>query len=482
MLDYNGVGENCTVRHICGCEKQYSTYHYIYDNGPQCDECRRQNASFKYEIGDVFNDMHIVNRRIITDIVTANKLKAKQYNHTVRQYQYVCERCGFDCRNGGYIDGNLIEEYWIREESISNNVQCACCRAAVIVSGINDVATTHPDIVKFFVDKTLSNKYSKGSNKQIAIKCPNCGLIHTSTRSINTLTYAGPPECIQCGDTISYPEKFMYFLLKQLDIDFCFHKTFAWSENVKCINNKLSGKKEYDFYIPQFNAIIETHGIHHYEECSLTQRTLKEEQENDLIKQELAIQNDVLYIVIDCRKSTKQWISQHIINSKLNGLINLDDVDWNKIHDDTLSGLKLRIINDKKSNPQKLISELSQEYGIDVSTIRRWLLSNSDLSCYDPSLNFKNAHIKRSKPVFSPELNFAYRASKFAEEDIGVSKCRIATVINRSGKRPGTHAGIHPITGELLSWEYWTVDQYNSWVKNQDNNFIENNYKMTKGV
>ena len=115
MLDYNGVGANCTVRHICGYEKQYSTYHYIYDNGPQCDECRRQNISFKYEIGDVFNNMHIVDRRIITDIVTANKLKAKQYNHTVRQYQYVCERCGFDCRNGGYIDGNLIEEYWIRE-------------------------------------------------------------------------------------------------------------------------------------------------------------------------------------------------------------------------------------------------------------------------------------------------------------------------------------------------------------------------------
>ena len=44
------------------------------------------------------------------------------------------------------------------------------------------------------------------------------------------------------------------------------------------------------------------------------------------------------------------------------------------------------------------------------------------------------------------------------------------------------HAGRHPITGEPLSWEYWTIDQYNLWAKNQDNNFIENNYKMTKGV
>lgn len=428
------------------------------------------------------NGIRIVNKRIQIETVTANKLKTGQYNHTIRQYQYVCEKCGFDCRNGGYIDGNLVEEYWVKEEFISNNVQCACCRAAIVVPGINDVATTNPDVVKFFVDKTLANRYSKGSNQQAVIKCPNCGLVYASTRSINNLTSTKAPECIKCGDTTSYPEKFMYFLLKQLNVDFCFHKTFEWSKNVKHINHKLSGRKEYDFYIPQFNAIIETHGMQHYQECSLTSRTLEEEQENDFIKQELAIHNGMLYIVIDCRISTKQWISKNIINSKLNKLIDLNNVDWDRVHNDTLSGLKLCVINDKKNNPQKLISELSQEYKVDVGTIYRWLLSSSDSSDYDPSLNFKNAHIKRSKPLFSQELNFAYRASRFAEEDIGVSRGRISAVINGNGKRPGMHAGRHPITGEPLSWEYWTIDQYNLWAKNQDSNFVENNYKMTKGV
>lgn len=428
------------------------------------------------------NEIRIVNRRINTEAVTSNKLKTKQYIHTVRQYQYVCQQCGFDCRNGGYIDGVFTEEHWVKEESINNNVQCACCRAAIVVPGINDIATTHPDIVKFFVDKTLASRYPKGSNQQVMTECPNCGLVHTSTRSINNLTYSGPPECVRCGDTISYPEKFMYFLLKQLDIDFCFHKTFSWSKNVENVNDKLSGKKTYDFYIPQFNAIIETHGIQHYEKCNFTYRTLEEEQENDLIKQDLAIRNGILYIVIDCRKSTKQWISQNVICSKLNDLVDLDAVDWDVVHNDTLTGLKLSIINDKKSNPQKLLSELSQEYGVDTSTIRRWLRSSSDPSCYDPNLNFKNAHVKLGKPVFSPELNFAYRAGSLAAEEIGISNSRISAVINRNGKRPGTHAGKHPITGEPLSWEYWTVDKYNLWVKNQDNNFIENNYKMTKGV
>ena len=483
MLDYNGASKNCTVRHICGYTRTYSAYFHVYKNGPQCDECRRQSVSFTYQIGDVVNGIRLVNRRINTETVTSNRLKTKQYIHTVRQYQYICQQCGFDCRNGGYVDGVFIEEYWVKEESINNNVQCACCRSAIVVPGINDVATTHPDIVKFFVDKTLASKYPKGSNQQVMTECPNCGLAHTSARSINNLTYSGPPECIRCGDTISYPEKFMYFLLKQLNVDFCFHKTFDWSRNVEHINAKLSGKKEYDFYIPQFNAIIETHGSQHYEKCNFTYRTLEEEKENDLIKQELAIRNGMVYIAIDCRKSNKQWIFQNIINSKLNDLVNLDEVNWNKIHSDTLSGIKLQVVNDKINNPQKLISELAKEYGIYPSTVRQWLLSSSDSYCYDLSLNFRNAHIiKLGKPVFSPELNFAYRAGGLAEDDIGVSRSRISAVINGNGKRPGTHAGKHPITGEPLSWEYWTIEQYDLWVKNQDNNFIENNYKMTKGV
>lgn len=480
MLNYNGARKSCTVKHECGTEIQYSSYEYIYKNGPRCDECRRRKTTFKYEIGDVVNGMRIINRCIQIKPTTLNRLKSNKYNQTVKEYQYICERCGFDCSNGGYINGILTEEYWTNEDSISTSKQCACCNAIIVAPEINDVATTHPDVVQFFADKSLANKYSKGSSKQIAIECPNCGLIHTSTRSISHLVRMGPPECVKCGDTISYPEKFMYFLLKQLNISFYFHKTFDWSKNIEHPNHKLSGNKEYDFYIPQYNIIIETHGMHHYEECSLTQKTLDEEQENDLLKKELANRNGMSYIIIDCRKSTKQWVAQNIIDSELNNIVDLNKVNWDKIHNETLTGIKLRIINDKINNPQKLVSELSQEYGVDTSTIRRWLLSNVDNSCYDPVLNFQAAHLKKSKPVFSPELNFAYRSSKFAAEDVGIDRSRISAVINGTGKRPGIHAGKHPTTEEPLTWQYLTVEQYDLWVKNQGNNFIENSYKLNE--
>ena len=436
--------------------------------------------TFKYKVGDVINGMRIVNTRVRIKPTTANKLKSKKYNQTVREYQYVCEKCNFDCRNGGYVNGVFTEEYWTNERTFTKNTQCACCSTEIVVPGINDVATTHPDVIKFFLDKTLSNKYSKGSNQQVAIQCPNCGLIYTSTKPISTLTYMGPPECVQCGDTVSYPEKFMYFLLKQLGVPFCFHKTFSWSQNVEHKNGKLSGKNEYDFYIPQLNIVIEVHGKHHYKECSLTQKTLIEEQENDLIKRELATHNGILYIDIDCRESTKHWISQNIKNSKLNEFLDLNTVDWDAIHNATLSGIKLCVINDKLQNPQKIVSELSQKYGLSVSTIRKWLSSSLDKSYYDPVLNFKSAHFKKSKPVFSPELNFAYRSGGLAAEDMGISKSRISAVINGSGKRPGIHAGKHPITDEPLSWAYLTVEDYDLWVQNQTEGFIENNYKMNE--
>ena len=47
------------------------------------------------------------------------------------------------------------------------------------------------------------------------------------------------------------------------------------------------------FYLPKYNCIIETHGLQHYEESSMTSRSLQEEIDNDLFKQEMALKNGI---------------------------------------------------------------------------------------------------------------------------------------------------------------------------------------------
>ena len=125
----------------------------------------------------------------------------------------------------------------------------------------------------------------------------------------------------------------MHSLLEQLGIEFQIQKTFEWSKNVKHISPKLSGKKVYDFFLTKYNTIIETHGIQHYEDyftrISKRARNSSEEQENDIIKQELAKNNNINnYISVNCRESNMNFIKNSILNCQLNNLFDLSQIDW----------------------------------------------------------------------------------------------------------------------------------------------------------
>lgn len=154
------------------------------------------------------------------------------------------------------IDGYIGE---ISESDLKKGVSCSVCSNQKIIKGINDIATTHPHLVKYFVNKEDAYKYSYGSKIKVKVKCPNCGYL--KSMNINKLISRNKMTCRKCSDGISYPEKFLYSILKQLNIDFETQKIFDWSRN-------LDNKKLYDFYFKYDNkkVIIETHGSQHYDE------------------------------------------------------------------------------------------------------------------------------------------------------------------------------------------------------------------------
>jgi len=167
----------------------------------------------------------------------------------------------------------------------------------------NCLAYTHPEIAKLVLNKELSYQLTHGSGKKVDFVC-GCGKI-IKDKTVHTVVRRGL-SCPECSDGISYPEKFMFNLLDQLDIDFESQKIFNWSEN-----------KRYDFYIPKYDCIIETHGLQHYKHTGFD-RTLEEEQRNDDLKEKLAKENGIEnYIVIDCRKSEMEWIKNKVLDSKL---------------------------------------------------------------------------------------------------------------------------------------------------------------------
>lgn len=132
----------------------------------------------------------------------------------------------------------------------------------------------------------------------------------------------------------SFPERFMKALLDQLGIDYAREKVFEWSAGTG--SNARMGQKRYDFYIPATSTIIEVHGAQHYDGGfeNLGGRTLAEEQENDLLKAELAKQNGIKhYIVVNAVSSDFKFLRNSVsTNVDFSRCFDLAGVNWDAVY------------------------------------------------------------------------------------------------------------------------------------------------------
>lgn len=240
------------------------------------------------------------------------------------------------CYNGNKVwwkcDKN--HEWKATVDNRSNGRGCACCFNKKVQVGFNDMWTSNPELAKFLANPEDGYKYTQMSNKKVDWKCLECGEI-VKGKQIAQICQNGL-SCPRCADGRSYPEKFMFNLLLNLNIFFDYDTTMAWSNN-----------KRYDFYLPEHSMIIETHGEQHYEETNRKgARTLKEEQENDLYKYNLAMENGIKrYIVIDARKSNADYLQNSIINSPLSVYFNLDLIDYSQIDYESQKSLHVKALN-----------------------------------------------------------------------------------------------------------------------------------------
>ena len=246
-----------------------------------------------------------------------------------------------------------------------------------------------------------AKRYSKSSGEKIEVVCPICNT--TKTTTINKIYNRGKISCVNCGDNIKYPEKFMSNILRELNIEFV--------QQLSMKNFKWIGDKRYDFYLPDYNAIIETHGRQHYEKAGGFYKTLEEEQENDRIKEQLAKENGIdNYIVIDCRNSDTEWIKNSILNSELNEIFDLNNVDWEKIDLLSLSSNIIKEVCDCWNNKQEweTTRHLAKYFNLNQGVVISYLNKGASLNLcsYNPhEQTLKTAyniagHNKKSVEIF----------------------------------------------------------------------------------
>lgn len=291
---------------------------------------------------------------------------------TVKKYYFKCSM--------GIHDSELksICDFTRGEKGVMDCKQC------------NAIMTTHPELVKYFVNKEDTYKYSYGSQEKVDVICPNCR--HIKNMYISSLLKNGF-SCPKCGDGRSYPEKFMFNVLEQLYLEFetqLSKTTFIWCDKYK-----------YDFYIIKINGICETNGIQHYEEFNRG-LSLKENQENDKMKLGLALSNSIKnYIVIDCRHSNLDWIKNNIMDSELPHLLNFkeEDIDWLKCHEYACNSL-VKVVCDYWNEGINNVLLISKKLKLSRSTITKYLKQGVKLGwCnYDPKEEMrKGANMTKEK-------------------------------------------------------------------------------------
>jgi len=214
-------------------------------------------------------------------------------------------------------------------DSLLSGYGCPYCSNQKILIGFNDMWTTNQELAKLLANPEDGYNYFQGSHKKVNWKCPKCNSV-IKDKSIASIKSHGL-SCKKCSDGVSYPNKIMYNIFNQLNIDFTPEYSPKWLKS-----------KRYDFYFKKYNIeyIVEMDGaMGHGRYNTLSKMTPEESLAIDKYKEDLAIQHNIKIIRIDCVKSELEYIKNNILSSDLNTIFNLNKVDWLECHKLSLNSL-----------------------------------------------------------------------------------------------------------------------------------------------
>lgn len=359
-------------------------------------------------------------------------LPTEKYIKTATRIMHKCVKCGNEI---------MISPNNVLSKLKHNWVICQKCSGRGFYLGKNDLWTTNPDVAKYLVNPNIGYIVTRCSDKKADWYCPNCGTI-VKQKSINNVVKVGL-TCPICSKGRSMGHRIINSILEICDINYINEIAFDWS----C-------RRRYDVYAND-NCIIEINGEQHYKNSyllRLSHKTLQDEQDNDKLKYNLAIDNGINnYIVIDAIKSDYQYIVGNIkkndmfikyINS--NSKIKFDDIPWDDVYKKYNDAIAWKILRDYQNG--KMIKDIAKNNNIEVNSVSSYLklLSKYGYCNYNPSDQIKQ---KVRCITTGEEFNSMQEAGeKYGIQPLGIYRvCK--GIYNRvtAGKLPD---------GTRLKWEY----------------------------
>lgn len=243
-----------------------------------------------------------------------------------------------------------------------NNRGCPYCNGLLLDSEKNSLFAVRPDLIKYFPSPDDTKYIFPRSMKKVDLKCPDCG--RSKSMTVDNL-FTNGFSCKYCKtDGVSYPNKFLRGLLKQLDCEWDIEVSYDWSR-----------KYSYDGFIECNNKkyLIEMHGLQHYEKvCDFD---FDKQVQRDEEKRSLALNNGFIEVEIDCKISNFNYIRQNILSSKLSEVIDFSIINWNAVMEEISENYVKTASN--LFNDGMTVMQISRKLNMSRHTIRKYLLDAS---------------------------------------------------------------------------------------------------------
>lgn len=348
---------------------------------------------------------------------------------------------------------------------------CPYCAGQRPIVGETDLWTTRPDIAKLLKNSEDGYIYMEGSHKKVCFVCPNCGTEHENI--VSTVSYYGL-SCPACSDGISYPNKFMSNVLRQLNVEFIPEYSPKWIRPYR-----------YDFFFVKENSqyIVELDGGlgHGHLNTGYKIKSPDDAIKIDLYKDKMALEHNIKVIRIDCNYTSKdrfEYVKQHILESELSNVFNIFDIDFIKCDIDSQKSLFIETCKlwDSGIHDKYKIAKI---LGVSHDTIRNYLIKSEKLGCstYKHAEYYKNAVINSRKksaftqgnPVMCIETGDIFRSITSVKKTVGFS---VQYAINDQNKTAGALED-----GTKLHWRNLTTEELE--LYKTDNNFDSQKINFT---
>lgn len=286
-----------------------------------------------------------------------------------------------------------------------------------IRKGINDLATTHPEYIKYLVNPNDAYLIGIGSHKIVLCKCPTCG--DETFKRITNVRKNGYC-CKICSDKFSYPNKFIRALFDELGVDAEYEYSPKWLKPYRFDSFFVLNNKSF---------VVEMDGNvgHGNNKFNSTERDIKGIA-TDHLKDSLASKQGIKVIRIDAKKSEVNYIKNSIEHSELSEIFDLSIVDWNKCGVFAESNLLKEVCEYYSSctENEKSIQNIQSKFHIARDTVRIYLVKGTKLGLcnYDKELSErlrkKNAlagvkNAMKKIYVYDKEMNLLYEFKNIHE-------------------------------------------------------------------